>query len=131
MKRTSSGNTYYWELYRDRGILRRVRKCRRVLKCVREQRIVHSRTSPDDFRSLRRTVIQLPNGEQQELQYEWGTTQTKDRGLNGEPWQGFTEIFRLNTRKGFRLRRRIKLKNSEADIKDEDLQRKVREEMQQ
>ena len=79
--------------YKDRCILRRVHKCRRVILFVPEQRILPSGISLDDLTRTRRTVIQLPNGEQQELQAEWDTKQTQIHGLTGEQWQGFTELF--------------------------------------
>ena len=74
-KRTSSGNTYYWEFFKDRGIPRRVHTCRRVIMLVPEQRILPSSISLDGFTRTPRPIIQLPNGEQQQLH----TTGTQHR----------------------------------------------------
>ena len=43
--------------------------------------------------------------------------------LNGEQWQGFTELFFRTTQEGFRPRRRHQTMKSEAELKDEELQR--------
>ena len=47
----------------------------------------------DDFTRKRTTVMQLPHGEQRELQDEWDVSQTRLQGMNGEQWQGFTELW--------------------------------------
>ena len=127
MKKTSDGNADYWESYKGLCILLLVHKCRRVFLFVPRQWTLPSGNTLDDFTRTRRTVIQLPNGEQQELQDEWDTKQTNIQGLNDEQSQGFTELFLQNKREGFKPRRRM----SEAEIKDEDIQQKIEEDMQQ
>ena len=130
-KRTSGGKTDYLKLFKDRGILQRVRTCRGVTLCVPEQRAIPAGISLDNFTRKRRTVIQLPTGEQRELQDEWDVNQTRIQGMNGEQWQGFTDLYLQNTQEGLRPRRRINAKKSETQLKDEELQRKLNEEMQQ
>ena len=44
---------------------------------------------------------------------------------------GFAELYLQNTQEGFRPRRRINAHKSETALKDEDLQRKSKEEIQQ
>ena len=93
--------------------------------------MLSSSISLDDFTIIPRTAIQLPNGDQQELQDEWDTTQTKVEIPNGEQWQGFTDICLQNKREGCRPRQRIDFTKYEAEYKGEDHQRKVRKCMQQ
>ena len=54
--------------------------------------------------------MQLPNGEQREVQDEWDVSQTRIQGNNGEPWQDITELYHQNTQEGFRPRRRVNAK---------------------
>ena len=76
-------------------------------------------------------MIQLPNGEQRDLRYAWDMNQTRIQCRNGEQWQGFTELFLQTKPERFRPRRKIPMKRSEAELKDETLQRELRKEMQQ
>ena len=73
-------------------------KCRRVLLCVAEQRTLPSDIMGDCTRK-RRTVIQLPGGEQRELPDEWGVNQTRIQGLNCERRQGASRSSTVRTRK--------------------------------
>ena len=56
--------------------------------------------------------------------------QTRIQGLNGEQWQGFTELFFQTTQEGFKSRRRIKTKESEAELQDKEVQQNLKEDMQ-
>ena len=57
------------------------------------QGMLISGNSLDDFTMTRRTVLQLPHGEQRELQDEWGVKQTRVLGNNGE----HLAVFRVQT----------------------------------
>ena len=85
----------------------------------------------DEFARTQRTVIPLPNGEQRELQDECDVNQKRVRCMSSEQWQGVMELYLQNTQEGFRPPRRVNTKKSEKEIKDEELERKLKEAMQQ
>ena len=76
------------EIFRDRGILRRVHARPRVFLFVPEQRMLPSGVKLDDFARKRRTVLPLPNGEQREIHDNRDETQIRIQGLQCAQWLG-------------------------------------------
>ena len=130
MKRFLGANAGYLELFEDRRILRRFHKRPRVFLCAPEQRMLLSCITCNDFTRKRRTVFQSSNGEQREFREDWDGHQTRVQGLNGEQWLGPTEVRIGSKHHGFKPKRRIHSKKSETELKDEEFQRHIKEDMQ-
>ena len=82
VKRVSGGITDNWELFTDRGILRRVHKRPRVFLFVPENRLLPASITLNDCTGKRHTIFQLPNGERKEIHDDWNAHQTRIQDLN-------------------------------------------------
>ena len=94
MKRVSGGNTDYWEIFKNRGILRRVHKRPRRFKFVPDDRILPAGFKLQDLTNQRRTVVTDLTGSETEFLDTWESLSIREL-LDPNPedlWQGFTEI---------------------------------------